>query len=349
MSFVLASTSQHASDQGAATGATGGEQSQAGTPTRGQESGVQARGGGQPPGRDVLVTDRFGSFVVRVPEPQPAGSGPGAGGGARVEGPGQGSRGDGLLAGRTGTRGGGAEAQRGTRAGEQLGLSYSQFESVFGEEELRHAREARLEERRSRSRGRSREREWSEFRAAIENYTPEVRPGNQTALNAAASPFATFLSDMHRRIHREFADRYIAGLSPGAPEGLNDPSLRTTLEISVNQDGSINRVGIVATSGNTLFDYGAFSSVWRAQPFPRPPSIILSGDGRAWLRWHFDRGPRHCGTWNAEPYMLANAGPVDTGEPPLPDEAPSSPGLPMPGLQLGPALPAREGSAGSPG
>lgn len=338
-----ASTSRTASDQGAATGAAGAQTARAGTPTRGQEAGSQSRGGGQPPGREVMVTDQFGSFVVRVPEPSAPGVGPGSGGGSHVEGPGRGVRSDDLLAGRTGARGGGAEHAHGSRGGEQLGLSYSEFESVFGEEELRREREARLEERRSRARGRSREREWSAFRAAIENYTPEVRPGNQTALNAAASPFATFLSDMHRRIHREFADRYIASLGPDAPEGLNDPTLRTTLEISVNQDGSLNRVGIVATSGNTLFDFGAFASVFRAQPFPRPPSVILSGDGRAWLRWHFDRGPRHCGTWNAEPYILANAGgPVDSGEPPLPDERPSS----GPGIEIGPALPGREGSSG---
>ncbi|MBX7194417.1 MAG: cell envelope integrity protein TolA [Sandaracinaceae bacterium] len=340
---TVASTSRRPSDQGSATSTSGGTQSQAGTPSRGQEGGAQARGGGAPPGHDVLVTDRFGSYVVRVPDAQ-SGAAPGAGGGAHVEGPGQGASGLGRLAGRSGERGGGAEARSGTRGGQQLGLSYSEFESVFGEDELRREREARLEERRSRSRGHARAAEWNAFRAAIENYTPEVRPGNQTALNAAASPFATFLSDMHRRIHREFADRYIASLGPDAAEGQNDPTLRTTLEISVNEDGSLNRVGIVSTSGNTLFDFAAFSSVWRAQPFPRPPGVILSGDGRAWLRWHFDRGPRHCGTWNAEPYMLANGtGPVDRGEPPE-DELPT-PSSSGDGFQLGPALPA-EGRPG---
>ena len=227
------------------------------------------------------------------------------------------------MAGRAGELGGGREALRGTQGGEQLGLSYSDFESVYGEEELRRAREARLEERRSRSRGRSREREWAQFRAAIENYTPEVRIGNQTALNAAASPFATFLSDMHRRIHSEFVDRYIASLSPSSPDGLNDPALRTTLEISVNRDGSIHRVGIVRTSGNTLFDFGAFSSVWRAQPFPEPPDVILSGDGRAWLRWDFDRAQSHCWTSNAHPFIPRNTpDPVDHGEPPAASTTP---------------------------
>ncbi|MCX7808329.1 MAG: TonB family protein, partial [Deltaproteobacteria bacterium] len=186
-------------------------------------------------------------------------------------------------------------------------LSYSQFESLYGEEGLEQERALWLRQRMAGgSIASEREAEWKAFRAAAENYVPEVRPGNQTALNAASAPFAEFLAAMHRLIHREFVDRYIASLGPDAPAGQNDPTLRTTLEIAVNPDGSLYRVGIVATSGNILFDHAAFSSVWRAQPFPPPPPIILSADGRAWIRWHFDRNPRHCGTWNAEPYILRN-------------------------------------------
>ena len=136
---------------------------------------------------------------------------------------------------------------------------------------------------------------------------------------------------MHRRIHREFADRYLASLGPGAPEGLNDQSLSTMLEISVNPDGTIHRVGVVRTSGNTLFDFGAFNAVMRAQPFPRPPPIIISGDGHAWLHWQFDRANSACWTNNARPFLLDNA-PADRGEPPLsgddaepPDTVPGAP------------------------
>ena len=108
-----------------------------------------------------------------------------------------------------------------------------------GEEELAQERQARLEERRSRARGAGHRARFEQFRAALENYVSEVRPGNQTALDAAASPFATFLSDMHRRIHGQFADRYLASLPMDAPEGQNDPTLATTLEIAVNPDGTV--------------------------------------------------------------------------------------------------------------
>ncbi|UJR80677.1 TonB C-terminal domain-containing protein [Sandaracinus amylolyticus] len=293
---------------------------------RSEEGGARAMGGGAPVEQEtVTISDGFGTFTITRPRPttRPEGSGEGEAGGARREGRGRGESGEGLAVGRPGRTRGGARrgGATGVRGGPGSPLSWSQFESIYGEEELRRQREARLEERRSRSRGASREQRWQEFRAAIENYVSEVRPGNQTALDAAASPFATFLSDMHRRIHREFADRYVAGISPDASEGLNDMSLNTTLEIAVNPDGTVHRVGIVATSGNILFDFGAFNSVMRAQPFPQPPDAILSGDGRAWLHWRFDRGPRQCGTWNARPFMLRNTPLVDRGEPP--EEIPS--------------------------
>lgn len=300
---------------------------EAGTPSHGDDGGAAAHEGGTLiPTHEVLVSDGFGSYVVRVPDVTP-GSGGGAAGGARTEGSGTGTSGSGRLAGRAGDEGGGAE-RSGERAGRSLGLSWSDFEGVYGEEELEREREARLAERRSHDRGASRRREWAAFRAAMENYIAEVRPGNQTALDAAASPFAVFLNQMHARIHRHFADSYIGSLGPDAPEGQNDPSLRTTLEVAVNPDGTVFRIGIVRTSGNTLFDFAAFNSMYRAQPFPHPPSSILSGDGRAWLHWTFDRNERLCGTWNAEPFILENGPGV--GSEPLHDEGPSpaEPGTP---------------------
>lgn len=257
---------------------------------------------------EITVSDGFGTYTVRVPRDGNRGTGGGERGGERRAGTGRGSTGLGPGAGRAGSRRRGGASGSDAQGRPRLGLSWSQFESVYGEEELEAARLARLQERRSSSRGAQRRQRWERFRAAMENYVAEVRPGNQTALNAAASPFATFLNAMHQRIHREFAMRYLANLPRGSSQGENDPSLQTLLEISVNPDGTINRVGVVATSGNILHDLGAYNAVMRAQPFPRPPDAILSSDGRAWLHWRFDRGPRQCGTFNARPFILRNNG-----------------------------------------
>lgn len=340
------STSVAPSAEGGATDDAGDDEtSERGTPTRSDEGGAAASEGGEEiPTVELLVSDGMGSFRIRVPDrSRIRGGGGGAEGGARAEGSGSGASGEG--GGRIAGDEGGGEDRRGERGGRRLGLSWSDFESVYGEEELRREREARLEERRSRRRGAGRERMWSAFRAAMENYVAEVRPGNQTELGTAASPFATFLHDVHVRIHQEFADGYIQRIALDDANGLNDASLHTTLEVSINADGSLNQIGIVRTSGNILFDQGAFNAMWRAQPFPRPPGAILSGDGRAWLRWNFHRDPRWCATDFAEPFILDNGpesagGFVDRGEPG--DEAPvdDSGG---PGIELAPpGVPPRE-------
>lgn len=322
------------------------EHVESGTPSLGDEGGTRALGGVQM--QEVMISDGFGSYTVRVPVPGTAGDGGGTTGGHRREGTGRGTAGHGIYAGHVGHEGGAPrEHGEGQREGPQLGITYAQIEAVYGEEELERERHARLERRRSRARGSSADAIWDQFRAAMENYIAEVRPGNQTALNAASSPFARFLHDMHVRIHGQYVEHYLAGLTMNPDDPLNDMNMHATLEIAVNPDGSIYRVGVLETSGQTLFDLGAFTAVWRAQPFPHPPSIILSGDGHAWLHWRFDRGPRQCGTWNAEPFLLDNGQEpprtttdmIDTAD--MPPEEASGPGIEM--VPMGPTAPSTGG------
>ena len=285
--------------RGAPTTGTGGPDRGAAT---GSAGGARAAGGGEP--LHTVVHDPFGAFVLVAPSSRPLGAGPGEGGGEARVGRGQGEAGAEQRAGASG----GANGQRGRgrgagESGVDLRVSWSTFERTFTPDQLRDERERYVAERRSRARGGAREQRWREFRSAIENYVPNVRPGNQTALNAAASPFAEYLATVHRRIHREFADRFLAGL-PGGTNPFGDHSLMTNLEIILNRDGTVHRVGIVATSGFLPFDYGAFESVMRAQPYPEPPPDILSGDGRVYFHWGFYRNERQCGTFNAEPYIL---------------------------------------------
>jgi hypothetical protein len=200
------------------------------------------------------------------------------------------------------SQGGGSQAKG---RGPTAKLAWSQFEAAVGSDELEQDRRAYLAEQKSSQRGISREKSWNEFRAAIENYVPGVRPGRTTALNAAASPFATYIAAVHRRIHQEFADRFLRSLPIGGSP-YQDPTLMTKLEIVLNRDGSVHRVGIVRSSGLLPFDFGAFNSVLRGQPYPPAPSSILSGDGRVYFHWGFYRNQRQCGTFNAEPYIVPN-------------------------------------------
>ncbi len=249
---------------------------------------VQPGGTPHPRGEDQALTveDMMGTFrVLRGRSGRPTTDDPGVfGNGGRSSKPGR-------------EAGSGAPGK-----GADLRLSWSQFEDTFGAEELRQQREAYLQQRRSRTRGGG-GRRWRRFRAAIENFVPNVRPGNQTALNAAASPFADFIAAAHRRIHREFAHRFIRSL-PIASGPFSDSSLHTTLEIVFNRDGSVHKIGVVRSSGFLPFDYGAFEAVLRAQPYTEPPPQILSGDGRVYVHWGFYRNQRFCGTFNVTPFIL---------------------------------------------
>ncbi len=244
----------------------------------------------------VVIHDGMGTFRVPAASRAARGAGLGALGGIAVAGTGRGARGDGAAAG--GARSGGGRGRGMGVEGPDLRVSWSALEDVYGADELEREREAYVRERRSRAAGSNREQNWRDFRAAIENYVPGVRTGNQTALNAAASPFAAYLAEVHRRIHRQFADRFLPSLPVNLGE-LADRSLRTKLELIFNADGTMHRVGVIETSGYTPFDYGAFEAVMRGQPYPEAPEAIRSGDGRVYVRWAFYRSERQCGTFNA--------------------------------------------------
>jgi len=187
-----------------------------------------------------------------------------------------------------------------------LNLNNHNVVAVVGADELRREREADGERRRSEHRGVWQASNFERWRSAIENYVTSVKPGNQTALNTAAVPFASYLNAMHNRIHPIFADSFLASLDNLPPtHALNDQHLITRLEIVLTRDGHIVKMGVAKTSGVTAFDIAALDSVQRASPFGPAPSAIISTDGQVYLHWEFHRDEVYaCSTMNARPYML---------------------------------------------
>jgi TonB family protein len=194
--------------------------------------------------------------------------------------------------------------------------------AVVGRDQLRRDREGDGERRLAEHRGSWTSSSFDKWRPAIENYVSSVKPGNQTALNTAAVPFATYLNAMHNRIHPIFADSFLASLDSLPPTNpLNDPKLMTRLEIVLTRDGHIVKMGVVKTSGVTAFDIAALDSVQRASPFGSAPNAIVSTDGSVYLHWEFHRDEVYaCATMNAAPFML-NTPP---GTPPV-DPNPKTP------------------------
>ncbi len=203
---------------------------------------------------------------------------------------------------------GGDEGRAGKRgkSGIKTDLAFDDYERIVGadkvEEELAMGRK-----RMSKKRGRW-ERKMDVMRSALENFTPEVRTGNQTALKTRAAPFAVFIARMHRKIHPLWAFGFLEDMNDkAANHPMNNWELRTKLEIVINGDGTVHKVNILHHSGLLEFDVAAIDVVMTAAPYQAPPKKILSPDGRAYMHWGFYRNYRQCGTFNAQPFILSEA------------------------------------------
>jgi TonB family protein len=228
--------------------------------------------------------------------------------------------------------------QKGSPGTMNVNLNQGQIAAIVGMDNLRKLREADGERRKSEHRGSWVASNFDRWRSAIENYVSSVKPGNQTSLNTAQSPFASYLNGMHNRIHPIFADGFLEsldGLPPTHP--MNDKHLVTRLEIVLTREGHLKKMGIVRTSGITAFDVAALDAVDRAQPFGPAPNAIISADGNVYLHWEFHRDQIYaCSTMGARPYLLTtpapgSAPPTLPPTPPVPESptqehgAPSSP------------------------
>ncbi len=197
-------------------------------------------------------------------------------------------------------------------------LAFNDYERIMGKEKVDEERQVAARKMSSKK-GRW-ERKLEAVKSSLENFVPDVRPGNQTALKTRAHPFALYVARMHRRIHELWGFGFLDDLDgKAADHPLNNPELWTNLEVSVNPDGSVHKVTIAKTSGKTEFDVAAVDTVLSSAPYEPTPEAIRSVNGKVYLRWAFYRNWRQCGTFNVEPYILTDVpddggGGLDDGE-----------------------------------
>ena len=146
------------------------------------------------------------------------------------------------------------------------------------------------------------------LRSALENFTPNVRVGNQSELGTRAHPFAAYIAALHRQIHKFWGDGFLAELDHRPGLGIYPLNLVTALEISLKPDGTINQVLISRPSGVLPFDTAALEAVHMAAPFPAPPSTIKSRDGNVYVTWLFHRDDRQCATDFVSAHILTTPG-----------------------------------------
>jgi TonB family protein len=201
-------------------------------------------------------------------------------------------------------RGDKSDAARQSGKKVKLALSAKDYEYLFGADA---EAERRLASKQKSTRQGKFQQRVARVQAALENFIPEVKPGNQTALNARAAPFAAYIARMHRSIHRLWGFGQLEDwdeLSGSSP--FNNQNLETTLEMVLNRDGTIDKVTIVRTSGYLPYDAAAIDVAYTAGPYPDPPREIRSANGKIYVHWHFFRDGRQCTPAFTDYYILDN-------------------------------------------
>ena len=189
-----------------------------------------------------------------------------------------------------------------------LALAGKDYESMFGPE-AKADRQLAQKERSTRLGSRVAKR-LAQVRSSLENFIPDVKPGTTTVLNARAAPFAAFIARVHRQIHKYWGYGVLEdwdGLPSSSP--FNNNSLNTTLEIVLNDDGTVSKITPVKVSGYMAYDAAAVDAVLAAAPFPQPPAEILSVNGKVYFHWNFARDGRACGTEFVRYFILDQAPP----------------------------------------
>lgn len=211
---------------------------------------------------------------------------------------------DGFVRAPAPARGDTARADRASGKKVKLSLAGRDYEYLFGESAAADRKISQTLA--SMRKGRFQKRQ-SQVRSALENFIPEVKPGNQTALNTREAPFAAFVARMHRSIHMLWGFGVIEDwdeLSATSP--FNNRNLATTLEMVLNADGTIDKVTVVKTSGYLPYDAAAIDVAYTAGPYPDPPRAIRSANGKIYLHWRFFRDDRQCATSGVDPFILDN-------------------------------------------
>ncbi len=202
------------------------------------------------------------------------------------------------------------EGRSGKAQRPNLRLSAKQYEYLFGDD--REAAAALAKKQSSKKVGRFTQH-LSRIQSALENFVPEVKPGNQTALNTRAAPFAAFIARMHRSIHELWGFGFLEELD-GRPQSdpLNNRSLIAKLEIVLSGDGTVDKVTLIRPSGEMRYDVAAIDTVYAAGPYAEPPPAIRSRNGKIYVHWSFHRDERQCATSGVNYYILDNP-PADGG------------------------------------
>jgi TonB family protein len=123
--------------------------------------------------------------------------------------------------------------------------------------------------------------------APAPEHLPDIREGEETALNSRKWLFASFFNRVKRFVsqHWDPATRYRKRDPYGNIYGIKDRL--TVLSITLKQDGSLLSASVAKSSGLRFLDQEAIRAFQAAQPFHNPPKELADADGKIRFRFSF--------------------------------------------------------------
>lgn len=193
------------------------------------------------------------------------------------------------------------EQGRGDASVTRQGVKYAEenYDKVLGERTKEYQRRTE-QTRKEESLLGDHEGDWQRTREAMENYDIAVTAGSETMLNTRRDDHAPFINAYHAKIHDEWW-KVVALLDRkyDSVETSIGNSMATMLEIRVLSDGTVDKVAVISTSGDTFMDAEAIRMNYAVKKAHPPSSKILCDDDSVYLHWQFSRGPARCSTQGA--------------------------------------------------
>ncbi len=146
---------------------------------------------------------------------------------------------------------------------------------------------------------------------SLTSFGHDVKPGNHTGVDPQSNAYGSYVGMIHHKIHARWANGYLMDLDVHEPSGspMNDPTLNTLLEFVIRaDDGELESVNIVRSSGQLRFDAQALSIAHSIGPHPNAPPELVSPNGRVYVHWNFWRDQRQCGVFGANVFIVAEQG-----------------------------------------
>jgi hypothetical protein len=128
---------------------------------------------------------------------------------------------------------------------------------------------------------------WAE---ELGRYRPMANTGRPTPLDQARTEVDAYLGRVSACAERLFAGSFLPSLK-GLPadHALSDPTLATTVELVIDENGALVEKGVVSSSGVPAFDAAVIATFAGVFPLGELSPTLLSSDGRLYVTWEVRR------------------------------------------------------------